>query len=76
MATAILRAYQAQFDTHPHATLAATNGALSAVADVVAQTAQMIVGTLNSPGARYLCLKLITNHAIVYLTLLSTAPYF
>ncbi|KAF8320361.1 hypothetical protein DL93DRAFT_2073950 [Clavulina sp. PMI_390] len=45
MATAILRVYQTQFDAHPGATLAATNGALSAVADVVAQSAQMIFTT-------------------------------
>lgn len=44
---AILRVYQAQFEAHPYATLAATNGGLSALADVVAQTAQMIVGVLD-----------------------------
>lgn len=43
MAAAIMRVYQTQFDAHPAATLAATNGGLSAVADVVAQTAQMLV---------------------------------
>lgn len=43
MAAIILRAYQTQFDAHPAATLAATNGGLSAIADVVAQTAQMMV---------------------------------
>lgn len=49
MAAAVLRVYQTQFDAHPAATLAATNGGLSAVADVVAQTAQMFV----SPSHTY-----------------------
>lgn len=56
MAAAVLRVYQTQFDAHPAATLAATNGGLSAVADVVAQTAQMFVSlshnSYHCPGKR------------------------
>lgn len=52
MATmAVMRVYQTQFDAHPAATLAATNGGLSAIADVVAQTAQMMVRLLQSLSA-------------------------
>jgi protein Mpv17 len=40
---ALARAYQHSFDTHPYATLAFTNGALTAVGDGVAQTAQLLV---------------------------------
>jgi len=53
MATATLaRAYQAQFDAHPSVTLAATNGGLTALADIVAQTAQMIFTTPSSQQPR------------------------
>lgn len=37
------RAYQQSFDSHPYSTLAFTNGALNAVGDFVAQTAQILV---------------------------------
>jgi len=36
------RAYQQSFDSHPYSTLAFTNGALNAVGDFVAQTAQIL----------------------------------
>jgi len=53
MAAAILRVYQAQFDTRPHTTLAATNGGLSALADVVAQTTQMIFNFRQSDTTEF-----------------------
>ena len=48
MTAAIARVYQAQFEAHPSVTLAATNGGLTAVADLVAQSAQMIVSALST----------------------------
>lgn len=39
---AVARIYQAQFDARPGVTLAATNGGLSTIADLVAQTAQRV----------------------------------
>jgi len=71
MAAAILRVYQAQFDTHPHATLAATNGGLSALADVVAQTTQMIVSCslINQNATRS---KFAYRHAVACFFLFST----
>ncbi|KAF9511663.1 hypothetical protein BS47DRAFT_1330791 [Hydnum rufescens UP504] len=39
---AVLRLYQAHFDAYPLVTLAATNSSLTALGDIVAQTAQMI----------------------------------
>ncbi|CCO27869.1 hypothetical protein BN14_01858 [Rhizoctonia solani AG-1 IB] len=42
---AIARVYQDSFTKRPSATLAATNGALNAFADVVAQTAQIFMTT-------------------------------
>jgi protein Mpv17 len=40
---ALARAYQHSFDSHPYATLAFTNGTLSAIGDCVAQSAQAFV---------------------------------
>ena len=40
---AIARVYQQSFETHPYGTLALTNGALSALGDVVAQLTQNLV---------------------------------
>lgn len=43
LAIAARSAYQQSFDARPYTTLAATNGALSAVGDVVAQLSQIFV---------------------------------
>lgn len=40
---AVARAYQQSFETHPHVTLALTNGCLSALGDAVAQGADRLV---------------------------------
>jgi protein Mpv17 len=40
---ALARAYQHSFDSHPYATLAFTNGTLTAIGDAVAQSAEKIV---------------------------------
>ena len=40
---AIAKVYQAHFETRPAVTLAIANGALGALADVVAQTCQIMV---------------------------------
>ena len=40
---ALARIYQQSFESHPHYTLAATNGTLSALGDVVAQSVQLLV---------------------------------
>jgi hypothetical protein len=50
---AVLRLYQAHFDAYPLVTLAATNSSLTALGDIVAQTAQMIVGAIS---VRYILL--------------------
>jgi protein Mpv17 len=49
MALALARIYQQSFDSHPHLTLAAVNGGLSAIGDAVAQLAQI---TLRPPEQR------------------------
>jgi hypothetical protein len=43
LAIAARSAYQQSFDARPYTTLAATNGALSAIGDVVAQASQILV---------------------------------
>ena len=43
LAIAARSAYQQSFDARPYTTLAVTNGALSAIGDVVAQLSQIIV---------------------------------
>lgn len=48
MTAAIARVYQAQFEAHPSVTLAATNGGLTAFADIVAQTAQIFVSLIQT----------------------------
>ncbi|KAF7794115.1 hypothetical protein EIP86_005245 [Pleurotus ostreatoroseus] len=40
---ALARVYQQSFETHPYTTLALTNGALSALGDVVAQLTQNLI---------------------------------
>ncbi|PPQ97163.1 hypothetical protein CVT26_000426 [Gymnopilus dilepis] len=44
-ALTLARAYQHSFDTHPNITLAVTGGSLNALGDVVAQLAQLKLGT-------------------------------
>ncbi|KAL5640699.1 hypothetical protein ACGC1H_001249 [Rhizoctonia solani] len=46
---AIARIYQDSFTKRPGVTLAVTNGALGAFADVVAQTAQILMTTPHQP---------------------------
>ncbi|KAF8599282.1 hypothetical protein BDV93DRAFT_526229 [Ceratobasidium sp. AG-I] len=46
---AIARVYQDSFTKRPSATLAATNGALTAFADVVAQNAQILLNSRDQP---------------------------
>jgi protein Mpv17 len=40
---ALARVYQQSFESHPHYTLAVTNGTLNALGDVVAQSVQILV---------------------------------
>lgn len=40
---ALARVYQRSFESHPHYTLAVTNGTLNALGDVVAQSVQLLV---------------------------------
>lgn len=40
---AFARIYQQSFESHPHYTLAVTNGTLNALGDVVAQSVQLLV---------------------------------
>lgn len=40
---AFARIYQRSFESHPHYTLALTNGTLNALGDVVAQSVQLLV---------------------------------
>lgn len=40
---ALARIYQQSFESHPHHTLALTNGTLNALGDVVAQSVQLLV---------------------------------
>lgn len=40
---ALARIYQQSFESHPHYTLAVTNGTLNALGDVVAQSVQLLV---------------------------------
>jgi protein Mpv17 len=54
---ALARAYQHSFDSHPYATLAFTNGTLTAIGDAVAQSAEKIIGSRthkeHDPPFRY-----------------------
>lgn len=45
---ALARIYQKSFESHPHYTLAVTNGTLNALGDVVAQSVQLLVRPLRT----------------------------
>jgi len=47
---AFARIYQQSFESHPHYTLAVTNGTLNALGDVVAQSVQLLT---HSQGNEY-----------------------
>jgi len=44
---ALARIYQQSFESHPHYTLAATNGTLNALGDAVAQSVQLLTNSEN-----------------------------